>query len=264
MPALQPLKKIEEFYRELDEAKLKSEIKELLKKAETFAKMHPSDEAFILVARIYLALEDERKAVEWIEKTQTFAGKLEELIIKINAGMFAQAYKLAKFLHDKAPSKEAETVILFNKLLIFISTYNFEEAKNLLDKNREQIKQFIVKAGKFELLNYIQDRMEEYTQAKKLIEDIKELREIEENINLIVMNTVKTYRVVPRNYRYLDFGDTELVLYIIVPENIDRQELEKIENEIIEKISFKYKHVDFSFSFVKAREEDINVLSNWL
>lgn len=262
MPAAQPIKKIEEFYKRLDELRLRSEIKELLKKAETFSKMYPSDDAFILVANIYSILEDENKAVEWIEKTQTFAGKLVELQIKVNAGMYAEAYKLAQFLQDRAPDKEAETLILFNKLLILVSTYNFEEAKNLIDKNQEQIKQFIVKSRKFELLNYMQERIEEYIHARQLIESSKELKEIKENIDLIVRNAVKTYRVVPINYRYPDFGDTELVFYIIVPQNIERQMLEKVEDEIIENIYFKYKHIDFSFSFIKAKIEEINVLSD--
>lgn len=259
MPALRPVKKIEEFYEKLKKIRSKSELKEFLKKIETFAKLYPSDESYRLAAYTYLIIGDTEKAIEWIEKTETPDGKLYELEIKVALGLYTDAYKLASRLEEKITDEEIKAFVIFNKLVILTFTYNFEEAKKLVDENLEKIERYIKKTGQSMILEQIKQKINEYMQAKTMIETNEELQKIHREIENIIKRNIEMYKITPINYVYIDGGDTEIVFLIIIPDSISREILRITEDEILEKTIMKYPDIEFSFSFVKAKKEEIEI-----
>ena len=249
MPNKKPKTKIEEFKEEIKRAKTKEELAEIVKRLETYVKLHPSEEGYYLLAVGKYNLEDFQEALKWIQYAETLEARLFEVVIYISLTKFKRAYNLITELKKLVKSREMKKDLKAKEVFTLWEMWEYEEILKIWD---EEIKQFLMDTD-IELGHKIAKSVEGYQKAKEIINKNKDLKEAIEKIKEIVEKKVPQFKIVPIVEQDEEYPVEELWVYILVPKTIPNEEIDRLEEQVIDEIIFK-KGIDINYVFMKMGE----------
>ena len=248
MPTPQPKEKIKKFIEEINKAKTKEELHNILKRLETFAKLHPTEENLYWLAVVYKKLEEYQKALEILESLQSYPAKFLEAVVLEIIDKDEEAYNLFSKLIKFVPNEEEKMKIDINRILILWKYGKLKQIKEIEDKYGDKLYYFADKIGVFNVMAYIKNKMEDYKKGLELVNQDNELRQIQEEIKEIAKKYFKEFEIYPMLVSYYDGGDDDFKFIIVLPEKPDKHKEKEFRYEVIEEVDFKHPEKEFYVS----------------
>ncbi|RUM60328.1 MAG: hypothetical protein DSY59_03185 [Persephonella sp.] len=252
----QPKKQIDKFIEEIEKAKTKEELENILKRMETFTKIYPYEENLIVLAYLYGLLKRYNEALEILKPLKSYKAKyLEAEILQIIKN-YEKAYKLFSELEKIAPNEEEKMKIIINRLEILMAKGELEKAREIYENYGEKLLLFANKIGKFKYVRYISNQLEKYKKGLDLLNKDRELHQIKNELEELAYKYFKNFKIYPVVLSYYDGDDENLTFYIVLSEKVDKEIGKKFMLEMAKEIDFKHPDKEFyvSIKYPKKRE----------
>ena len=252
-----PKKKIEEFEKEVLNAKNREELIKIKKKIETAYKLHLNEELGNLLAYVYYNLGDFDNALKVLEGLRNIFAKYLEANIRIAKRDFYTAYNILKNIYPFTKG-DLKMEILTMELLILSNVYNYEKIKEILEKEDiEKVENYIYE-NETKVSELIFEKLEEYIEANNKLKENKDLKTAYKRLEKALKSMCnKDFKIVPMLEIDEETGDKSFVFYVISNEPCrDKEE------EIIKKVYLKEPKLKeiFFIDFKKVKEEEMKLV----